>query len=225
MISSSVLGAIRNGIVGSTYNATNDPDKTLNYASCHDNYTLFDRFTAFDKANKAKTGHVDFTLEEKEKMNILANAIVFTSQGTSFMLAGEEFLRSKGEDLTIAKNSYNASYKANELDYSLLVKHERMMPIYQSLIALKQNFAGLHLSKKEASRIAISASATSNQLVYSFEDENTIYKFVHNNGYGQFDDVDLSGYSLYLDTIEEDKTLSAKTPTSAYETLIAYKAK
>ena len=225
MISSSVLGAIRNGIVGSTYNATNDPDKTLNYASCHDNYTLFDRFTAFDKANKAKTGHVDFTLEEKEKMNILANAIVFTSQGTSFMLAGEEFLRSKGEDLAIAKNSYNASYKANELDYSLLVKHERMMPIYQSLIALKQNFAGLHLSKKEASRIAISASATSNQLVYSFEDENTIYKFVHNNGYGQFDDVDLSGYSLYLDTIEEDKTLSAKTPTSAYETLIAYKAK
>ena len=223
--SSSILGSIRNGVVGSTYNATNDPDKTLNYASCHDNYTLFDRFTAFDKANAKKDGHVDFTMEEKEKMNILANAMVFTSQGTSFMLAGEEFLRSKGSDLSIAKNSYNASYKVNELDYSLLIEHEEMMPIYQKLINLKQTFAGLHLAKQEASRIAVSASAIGNQYSYSFEDENYTYKFVHNNGYGEFDSVDLEGYTLYLDTLSQDKTLSASTPMSAYETVIAYKAK
>jgi len=223
--SSSILGSIRNGVVGSTYNATNDPDKTLNYASCHDNYTLFDRFTAFDKANAKKDGHVDFTMEEKEKMNILANAMVFTSQGTSFMLAGEEFLRSKGSDLSIAKNSYNASYKVNELDYSLLIEHEEMMPIYQKLIDLKQTFAGLHLAKQEASRIAVSASAIGNQFSYSFEDENYTYKFVHNNGYGEFDSVDLEGYTLYLDTLSQDKTLSASTPMSAYETVIAYKAK
>ena len=84
-------------------------------------------------------------------MAMLANSIVFTSQGTTFMLAGEEFLRTKGGN----HNSYNASYEVNELDYELKVDHYDMFQNYQKLIALKQNLDGLHLDGTKASQLII----------------------------------------------------------------------
>jgi Type II secretory pathway, pullulanase PulA and related glycosidases len=71
--------ALRYGVRGITKTATvtiADPDKTVNYVSCHDNYTLVDRFGI--------TGQT-YTSDQLEKMNVLANAVTFTSQGTTFM--------------------------------------------------------------------------------------------------------------------------------------------
>ena len=155
-------------------------------------------------------------------MNALANSVVFTSQGTSFMLAGEEMLRTKGGD----KNSYQSSYKVNELDYALKVAHPNLFKTYQKLIALKQNLDGLHLDKDHAGAIQASFSTAKSLLKYDLKDtaNNRTYRIVHANGMSKDEVVDLDGYTLYWSSIHgTDKTLSAQTPVEGFESIIAYK--
>lgn len=192
-----------------------DPDKTVNYVTCHDNYTLYDRIIAtkeFTAENEA----------EIKKMNVLANSVVFTSQGISFMLAGEEFLRTKQGN----SNSYNASYEVNELDYSLKVKHLDMFHSYQKLIALKQSVDGLHLDKDHISEVEPTSNSNNSVIKYSIKDStnNRQYMIIHANGLAKNQVVDLAGYTLYLSTINGEKALSANTPVEQYETIIAYKS-
>ena len=192
-----------------------DPDKTVNYVTCHDNYTLYDRFIA--------TGKFKASDEEKlVKMNALANSVVFTSQGITFMLAGEEFLRTKGGD----HNSYKSSYEVNELDYSLKIKHQNLFGIYQKLIALKQNVDGLHLDKDHISDVNPVFNEASSSIQYTIHDETNSreYKIIHVNGVGTDEKVNLNGYTLYLSTINANKQLSSSTALEPFETLIAYKS-
>ncbi len=209
---------ILHGIKGATYSgavAIEDPDKTVNYVTCHDNYTLADRIAATGTEESKDPTTV-------EKMNALANSVVFTSQGTSFMLAGEEMLRTKGGD----KNSYQSSYKVNELDYALKVAHPNLFKTYQKLIALKQNLDGLHLDKDHAGAIQASFSTAKSLLKYDLKDtaNNRTYRIVHANGMSKDEVVDLDGYTLYWSSIHgTDKTLSAQTPVEGFESIIAYK--
>ena len=93
------------------------------------------------------------------------------------MLAGEEFLRSKGGN----GNSYNASYAVNELDYALKAAHPRMFRNYQKLIALKQNLDGLHLDKSGAASLTPSFNADGNELNFTLTDtaNKRVYQVVH----------------------------------------------
>jgi type I pullulanase len=208
------LHNITEGLKGTTDSATiiADPDKTVNYAACHDNYTLFDRVVA-------AVGRYDDRWTKQ--MTTLANAVVFTSQGTSFMLSGDEFARTKGGN----SNSYNASYKVNELDYALKITNASMFASYQKLIALKQKVDGLHLAASAANALSISTSGD-NEIVITLSDSvaNKTYKVVHANGYGTPAAVDFSGYSsIYLDTLASGATLSSSTAIKNYQTLIAEK--
>lgn len=115
---------------------TKDPAVTVSYATCHDNYTLYDRVkAAYSNEN------IVLTDEEAKRMNLLAQSVVMTSQGTAFMLAGEEFLRTKGGN----ENSYNASYATNELNYALKLEHQDLFNAYKKLVSLKRSVPGLHL--------------------------------------------------------------------------------
>lgn len=213
--SSSDLSDIANGIIGAvkvSSGVVSDPNKVVNYVTCHDNYTLYDRIQAAG-IKDAKT---------VKKMAMLANSVVFTSNGTSFMLAGEEFLRTKGGN----SNSYNSTYKVNELDYSLKVKNLDMFANYQKLIALKKTNAGLALPSGQNNTVTVDTTK-GNVISYSFTDSVSghTYKVFHVNGANtsSLPKIDLSGYTLYLDTINSAKSLTASTQLEAYETLIAYK--
>ena len=215
-ILSSDTTAIDNGVRGKTVSssvAINDPDKTVNYVTCHDNYTLYDRFKAAGIRES----------ETIKKMAMLANSIVFTSQGTTFMLAGEEFLRTKLGN----SNSYDASYTVNELDYSLKIKNIDMFKNYQKLISLKLNTDGLHLDKDGIQTLSYSFNEAKNEYVMIVSDtkNNLEYKIIHANGalLNEHSSFDLSGYSLYLDTIDSAKILNNATIIQPFETLIAYK--
>ena len=216
-ISTSDANKIIRGIKGITSASVQieDPDKTVNYVTCHDNYTLYDRAIATGKFSANDDA-------ELAKLNVLANAVVFTSQGTTFMLAGEEFLRTKQGN----SNSYNASYKVNELDYSLKVKHLDMFNNYKALIALKQNLDGLHLDKDHFGEVNPEFNSDYSALSYSLTDKanNREYKVIHVNGLGTIDTFDLQGYNLYLATVQgENISLSKATSLQPYETVIAYK--
>ena len=188
-----------------------DPNKVLNYASCHDNRTLFDR-VKFD-------GITDEKLAKRVAM--LANSIVFTSNGISFMLAGEEFYRTKGG----SDNSYNLPFSVNELDYSLKLRNLDTFKNYQKLIHLKQTVFDLQLDK-ELNLLLQVDSSRQNVLSYELDEGQSgrRYKVYHVNGYRTGPVVvNLSGYKLYLDTINSHKDLSNSTSLIPYETLIVYK--
>ena len=178
--------------------------------TCHDNYTLYDRI-------KVGVGRATWAVQ----MGTLADAVVFTSQGTSFMLSGDEFSRTKGQN----SNSYNATYKVNELDYSLKIKNAAEFAHFQKLIALKTSVDGLHLGEAEAQKLAITTSG-SNEIIFEIKDtaNSKTYKVVLANGYGTPDAVDFSGYStVYLDTLDSGVSLSSSTSIANFQTLIAVK--
>lgn len=218
-VEQSDINKLTKGILGITAagsGAINDPDKSTNYVTCHDNYTLYDRLIA--------TGL--YTKDDEDllvKMNVLANSIIFTSQGTSFMLAGEEFLRTKyGND-----NSYNASYQVNELDYSLKIKHLDMFESYKKMIALKQSLGALHLDKDHINGIDVTMTSNGGAIKYYLVDEatNREYIFLHANGLGDTSTTyNLDGFNLYWSTTQgNERKLSSETRLDKYETLVAYR--
>ena len=215
-IKNSELKKIINGIKGYTVGDNSsiyDPNKTVNYVTCHDNHTLFDRFKA--------VGIFDDSVIKK--MAMLSNSMILTSNGTSFILAGEEFLRTKGGD----SNSYISSYKVNELDYSLKIKNLDMFKNYQKLIEFKKNVSDLHLTNKELlDNINIVVSKDFNQISYRIKNSsnNREYLVIHNNGYKSdtLPLLDLRGYNLYL-SINGSIELKEFTKPLPYQTIIVYK--
>ena len=116
------------------------PTQTVNYASCHDNMTLYDRLTQSCPDN---------TVEERIRMNNLAAAIYMTSQGIPFVHAGEEMLRSKpmwngGFD----HNSYKSSEKVNSLKWDNLNDpvYQDVVDFYAGLIAFRKAHPALRMT-------------------------------------------------------------------------------
>ncbi|MCX5786271.1 MAG: type I pullulanase [Elusimicrobia bacterium] len=117
--------AVINGIKGSPETFAESPLESVNYVSCHDNHTLWDRIDLSATGAPAET---------KIKMDKLAQAIVLTSQGIPFIHAGEEFLRTKkGED-----NSFNLPDEINKLDWARKTEYFHVFSFYRDLIALRK---------------------------------------------------------------------------------------
>ncbi|OGS23772.1 MAG: type I pullulanase, partial [Elusimicrobia bacterium RIFCSPHIGHO2_02_FULL_61_10] len=117
-------GVIR-GIRGAVDDFADGPLETMNYVSCHDNNTLWDRIDLSVK---------DEPLRNKTAMDKLANALVFTSQGIPFLHAGEEFLRTKGGE----DNSYNLPDEVNRLDWTRKKENLAVFSYYRDLITLRR---------------------------------------------------------------------------------------
>ena len=119
------------------------PTQTINYASCHDNHTLFDRITMSTP---------DASFSDRVKMNNLSAAIVMTSQGIPFIHAGEEMLRSKPlEDGSFDHNSYRSSDAVNNLKWADLSQEEYQVTYayYQGLIAFRKAHPALCMTSAE----------------------------------------------------------------------------
>ncbi|MEE1196490.1 MAG: type I pullulanase [Lachnospiraceae bacterium] len=119
------------------------PTQTVNYVSCHDNYTLMD---------KLKLTRSDASQSDLIKMNNLAAAVYMTSQGISFIHAGEEFLRDKvDENGKIIENSYNSSDYVNKLRWDDLENdtYADVSDYYKGLIQFRKNHAALRLTTAE----------------------------------------------------------------------------
>lgn len=117
------------------------PYQCVNYASCHDNLTLYDRL---------KTECPDATEEELIGMNKMAVALTYTSQGIPFMLAGEEFARTKvNANGTLNENSYNASDSVNEMKWSRKQTYSNLYDYYKGMIELRANHKAFRMSTTE----------------------------------------------------------------------------
>ena len=111
------------------------PSQIVNYASCHDNLTLYDKLVASVYGDDEYA----YRHEDLVEMNKLSAAIVLMTRGTPFMLAGEEFARTKDGD----ENSYKSSVKINQLDWSRLKSYTSLVDYYKGLIKLRSMLTAL----------------------------------------------------------------------------------
>lgn len=143
----SVVGATENSQVDyASYEKSNgwwagSPKQTINYVSCHDNLTIWD---------KLAISNGDDSEEDRLKMNKLSTAIVFTSQGIPFIQAGEEMLRSKElEDGTFSENSYNLPDSVNSLKWENKADTTDVYNYYKGLIALRKAHPAFRMTTTE----------------------------------------------------------------------------
>ena len=124
-------GGVRAAFEGVTFASC--PSQVVNYASCHDNLTLYDKLTASVYGDEK----YDIRREDLVAMNKLSAAIVLSSRGMPFFLAGEEMGRTKmGDD-----NSYISSVEINQIDWNYLTKYTSLIDYYKGLIKIRSAFS------------------------------------------------------------------------------------
>ena len=117
-----------------------DPSQTINYVSCHDNNTLWDRISL--AAPKR-------SFQDKMRMNRLAAAFYLTAQGVPFMQAGEEMLRSKPSPTGgYVENSFKSPDSVNSLKWNLLEQEDfrNNLEYYRGLIAFRKAHPALRMT-------------------------------------------------------------------------------
>lgn len=116
-----------------------DPNLVLNYASCHDNYTLYDQLVQTMSEDRLPAAYLQ------------AEALVFLAQGVPFIQEGEEFMRSKYDEDTgkYSGNSYNVGDYINVMDYSLKVDHPDVYFGVAMLIEFRKTQPAFRLAKRD----------------------------------------------------------------------------
>lgn len=122
----SVSGTNRNPIFSS-------PMQCVNYSSCHDNYTLWD---------KLKLSCPEASEETLKDMSKLADGIVLTSMGVPLIYSGSEFCRTKNG----IENSYNSTDAINWMDWNRKYNFMDVFQYYKGLIALRKAHSAFRLS-------------------------------------------------------------------------------
>lgn len=142
--------SVKYGIVGATHHSqinynyvastqwawSSSPQQCINYVSCHDNFTLYD---------KLKYSRPDVSLFELPRMVCLAGAVLLTSQGIPFLHAGIEMLRTKRGN----GNSYKSGDEINMIDWSRKALFPYVTEYFRKLIAIRRKHPAFRMSKTE----------------------------------------------------------------------------
>ncbi len=109
------------------------PVQIINYVSCHDGLTLSD---------KLAVSMPESTEAERQRAARLTQTIVFTSQGTPFLFAGEEICRDKKG----VGNSYKSPDSVNAIDWSFKTKNAGQFEYYKKLIRLRREHPAFRMT-------------------------------------------------------------------------------
>ena len=122
-------------------NWANTPSQCITYVSAHDNLTLWDKIL---KSNWCK----DFNTKDSIyiRQNKLAAVMVLMSLGIPFMLAGEEFARTKKGD----HNSYKSPDSVNTIDWKRSIEYKDLVDYYKGLIKIRKAYSPLRDHTTEA---------------------------------------------------------------------------
>ena len=115
------------------------PTQMMSYVSCHDDMCLTDRLTA---------SVADLQPGELERLDLLAQTAVLTSQGVPFLFSGEEILRDKKG----VHNSYRSPDSVNAIDWSRKARHASVYAYYKGLIALRKHHPAFRLGDADLVR-------------------------------------------------------------------------
>lgn len=126
---------------------TDNPLQCINYASCHDGYTLWDLITL---------SCPDEGEEMWKQRDRFGAACVLLCQGTPFLHSGEEILRTKTSETNPDVkygNSYNAGDYVNKISWESRTENKDVLEYYKGLIAFRKAHEGLrYQTEKELNR-------------------------------------------------------------------------
>ena len=110
------------------------PAQCVNYVSCHDNNTLYDKLwgSVYGKTSDYRARNNNLI-----RINKFAETIGATSQGLHFFLAGEEMGRSKDGD----ENSYNSPATENMIDWNDVSKNADLVSYYKGMLDIRKAFS------------------------------------------------------------------------------------
>lgn len=134
------------------------PTEIINYVSCHDDLTLTDKLAASMPGSSEA---------DRQRAARLAQTIVFTSQGTPFMFAGEEVFRDKKG----VHNSYKSPDSVNAIDWTLKNKNADQFNYYRELIKLRKAHPAFRMITAEeiARNIVFDKVTSPNIISYSIK--------------------------------------------------------
>lgn len=130
--------SLKSNLIGAPY-WVSSPAQVVNYASCHDDLTLYDKFAAAEPAADR---------EMLIRYNRLTAGIVFAAAGIPFIQAGEEMIRRKvNADGTLNSNSYDSGDTINAISWDGLQDKacREMRDYYKKLIAFRKEHPVLRL--------------------------------------------------------------------------------
>lgn len=129
---------VRYGVRANTAGSSNwkaySPAQCVNYVSCHDNNTLYDKLWG---SVYGKTANYRERNNNLIHINKFAETIGATSQGLHFFLAGEEMGRSKDGD----ENSYNSAATENMIDWNDVSKNADLVSYYKGMLDIRKSFS------------------------------------------------------------------------------------
>lgn len=108
------------------------PSQCVTYNSAHDNLTLWDKIL-YSNGSSDYNGTNSTLLAQ----NKLSAAIILTSQGMPFYMAGEEFARTKYGD----HNSYKSSDSVNKIDWNRVKTYNNLVNYYKGLQKIRAAYS------------------------------------------------------------------------------------
>lgn len=132
------------------------PEMVVNYVSCHDDLCLTD---------KLRRSMPDAPDSVRRKIAKLAQTIVFTSQGTPFLFAGEEIWRDKKG----VHNSFKSPDSINAIDWNNKTIYKEQFDYYVGLVQLRKKHPAFRMT---------SASDIARHLVFDKVDQDKTPNFL-----------------------------------------------
>lgn len=115
------------------------PAQCVNYVSCHDNYTLFD---------KLQYSCPEATMDEIDRMTRLALGILLTAQGVPFLHSGVEMHRSKSGH----HDSYRSPDDVNQVEWSRKSAYKGLFSFTKRCIELRRQHPAFRMSDSDEVR-------------------------------------------------------------------------
>ena len=142
----------QDNIVHSSSAYATSPAQVINYVSCHDDPCLVDKLRAIEP---------NLTTAELIRMELLAQTIVFTSQGVPFIFSGEELLRDKKG----VHNTYQSPDSVNQIDWHNKALYHEVYSYIRSLIAMRRSHPAFRMNSAAMVADAINFLPTENGVV------------------------------------------------------------
>lgn len=150
-----------------------DPEQVLTYVEAHDNHTLWDKLALTNPGDSE---------EVRKQMHKLSSSIILTSQGVSFLHAGQEFMRTKYGD----HNSYKSPDSINQMDWVRRVAFDKEVEYMKGLIELRNKYSAFRMTIAEQIKKHITfMDAPKNVVAYTIDgktngNKNEYFVVAHN---------------------------------------------
>lgn len=169
-----------------------NPNQTVNYVECHDNYTMYDYAT------------YKLKLSEKEAITgcKLALQIIAISMGIVFIHAGQEFYRTKQG----VENSYNSSDKINIFDYNRRDLFKSDIEGLKDLLQIRKKypeFRMINASDIEKVFKVVDKYCTPNSVGYTLTGSDYILTIIIKNG-NDLLDIAMNNCQMIFNGIKAD---------------------